>query len=103
MQWFWQFHTLSYNRNKENICGHSINICREVEIKIILNTGQGETEQAGHHFLFSMVPSEKMFCLSKSHHQGDKVSLSDSAVNRAAWLSPFLGWKKQAPASVHLT
>lgn len=104
MQWFWQFHTLSYHGNQENICGHSINICREVEMKIILNTGYGEAEQAGHHFLFSIVLSEKMLCLGKSHYQGNKVSLSDRALNRAAWLSPILRMKKaSAPTSVHLT
>lgn len=59
LQWFQQFHTLSYHRNQENIFGHSINICREVEMKIILNTGYDEAEQAGHRFLFSVVLSEK--------------------------------------------
>lgn len=86
--------TLSYRRNQENICGHSINFCREVEIKIILNTGYGEAEQAGHRFLFSTVLSEKMLCLSNPHQQGNRVSLSDSALNRAAWRSPSFRMKK---------
>lgn len=73
-------------------------------MKIILNTGYGEAEQAGHHFLFSMAQSEKMLCLGKSNYQGDKVSLSNSTLNRAAWLSSVFRMKKASvPASVHLT
>lgn len=73
-------------------------------MKTILNTGYGEAEQAGHHFLFSMDLSEKTLCLGKSHYQGNKVSLSNSTLNRAAQLSPTFKFKKASvPTSVHLT